>query len=139
MSSITLLGASQMQIDMTGEPVRSVGWYGIPDGLHTLAIYLDNFIGRITIEGTLASNPTECDWFPIKLHEKQTTPYIQFPLDKNNTSGINGGDSGIYSYTFKCNVLYLRAKIWRTYFINPLLPPEQIERLGLVRKIIMSI
>lgn len=128
-----------MQIDMTGEPVRSVGWYGIPDGLHTMAIYLDNFIGRIFVEGTLVSNPSECDWFPIKLHEHQQKPYIQFPLDKNNPSGVNGGDSGIYSYTFKCNILYLRVRIWRSYFINPLIPSEQIEQLGQVNKILLSI
>lgn len=128
-----------MQIDMTGEPVRSVGWYGIPDGLHTIAIYLDNFIGRIFVEGTLASNPSECDWFPIKLHEHQKQPYIQFPLDKNNPSGVNGGDTGIYSYTFKCNILYLRVRIWRSYFINPLIPSEQIEQLGQVNKILLSI
>lgn len=138
MSSAILLGSSQMQIDMVGEPVRATGWYGIPDGLHTIAVYVDNFIGRITIEGSLASNPTDCDWFPIKIHDKQKNSYVQFPIDKNNVTGIDGGDSGVYSYTFKCNALYLRATIWRTYFINPLLPSEQVETLGQVRKILLS-
>ena len=139
MSSVTMLGSSQMQIDMTGDPIRADGWYGYPDGLHTIAIYLRNFIGRIFIEGTLESNPTECDWFPIKLHEHQKEHYIEYPLEPYNETGYDGGDSGIYSYTFKTNVLYLRARVWRTYFISPALDSEQIELLGQVSKIMLSL
>ena len=139
MSSVTLLGSSQMQKDMTGDPIKADGWYGYPDGLHTIAIVLANFIGRIYIEGTLSSNPSDCDWFPIKLHPNQTNYYLEFPIDPNSVNEYNGGDSGVFSYTFKVFCLYLRARVERSYFINLTTQPSEIELLGQVRQILLSL
>jgi len=41
------------------------GYYGYTDGLHTVAYYYTSFIGEITIQGTLAKDPGDNDWFDI--------------------------------------------------------------------------
>jgi hypothetical protein len=43
------------------------GYFGSPDGLHTVMYTYDsNFIGTITMQATLATEPQESDWFDIE-------------------------------------------------------------------------
>ena len=42
-------------------------YYGFTDGLHTEAIYPNNFKGNVEIQATLAETPTSADWFNISL------------------------------------------------------------------------
>jgi hypothetical protein len=39
------------------------GYYGYSDGLHTFSCKVTGFAGLITVQGTLATTPTENDWF----------------------------------------------------------------------------
>lgn len=58
------------------------GYYGSSDGLHTVMYTYDsNFIGTITMQATLASEPLETDWFNIA----DTT----VELDENSTNYDN--------------------------------------------------
>ncbi len=42
------------------------GYYGGSDGIHTVMYTYDsNFVGTITMQATLATAPTEADWFDI--------------------------------------------------------------------------
>lgn len=41
------------------------GYYSDADGLHTVSFSLTSFKGVIQIQGTLATTPTESDWFNI--------------------------------------------------------------------------
>lgn len=50
---------------VVGDPFKGDGYYGRSDGLHTVAYYLTGFLGVIKIQGTLAANPIESDWFDI--------------------------------------------------------------------------
>ncbi len=50
---------------VTGEKFKGDGFYGRADGLHTVAYYLVGFLGTIRIQGTLATDPNDSDWFDI--------------------------------------------------------------------------
>lgn len=53
------------QSTVTGEKFKGDGYYGRADGLHTVAYYLDGFLGVIKMQGTLATDPASSDWFDI--------------------------------------------------------------------------
>ena len=54
---------------LSGDKVKGDGYYGMSDGLHTVLIDLNGFIGTITIQGSLSQAPTESDWFLIELNK----------------------------------------------------------------------
>lgn len=62
LSSTTYDGSTQT---VTGEKFKGDGYYGRADGLHTVAYYLNGFAGIITMQGTLATDPGDSDWFDI--------------------------------------------------------------------------
>lgn len=41
------------------------GYYGYTDGLHTVSYQLTGFSGLIQFQASLASEPTDADWFDI--------------------------------------------------------------------------
>jgi hypothetical protein len=57
-------------------PVKGDGYYGPSDGLHTVTYTFDpTFIGTVTMQATLATDPTEADWFNI---QGTTSTYTRF-------------------------------------------------------------
>jgi hypothetical protein len=133
--SVTLLGSTQGQMNMTGDAVKADGWYSFIDGLHTIAIYVQNFTGRVSVQASLALEPQEQDWFDIQL--TSSTSYVEFPLVPNNPTGQNGGDTGCSAYTFKVNALWLRARMDREY-LGANNDPDTISQLGVVSQILLS-
>jgi hypothetical protein len=95
----TLLPYTGTELNVTGDPVPGDSYYGYTDGIHTVAIYGQNLKGRVRIQGTLATNPTEGDWFNILL---SGLPY----KDYNGFTGVEG-------FTFTANLVYLRATLDR--------------------------
>ena len=65
--SIQLMSDTGTNFNPTSDSVRADSFYGFTDGLHTVAIYMNNFTGRFYIEGTLATTPTADDWFTINI------------------------------------------------------------------------
>lgn len=110
--SYTLLNNVE-SLSYAGQAVRSDVFSGNTQNLHTVSVKLNNFIGRIYIEGTLASEPTEADWFPIYL--TSGTAYRQYPVNSALPTGTNGGDTKNEGFTFRANLLYIRARVDRTY------------------------
>ena len=84
--------------DATGEKIQADGYFGYADGLHTIAIYNTGLTGRINLQGTLASDPTETDWFDINLQANLS--YVDYTTD-----------TGVHGYTFQGNFVYLRIKL----------------------------
>jgi len=72
------------------------GYYGYTDGLHTVTYSLSAFVGVLKFQATLATNPTDSDWF-----------------DVSSTSLGDGTNavSGTYSYNFFGNFVWCRAHI----------------------------
>ena len=50
---------------VTGEKFKGDGYYGRSDGLHTVQYSYQDFSGSITIQATLAIEPTDADWFDV--------------------------------------------------------------------------
>lgn len=148
---VTLLGSPGDPIDqgltpgMVGQPVKADGWYGATDGLHTVAIYVSNFSGRVYVEATLAMNPTEADWFPICLDKEKNTPYIQFPVNPAAPTGateglVQPGDTGVVGRSFKINAVWIRARMDRTYL--DLVAPNPLDSIeagyGRLQKVVLA-
>ena len=96
----TLMPNSGTNPDLVGDAVPGDSYYGYTDGIHTVAIYGQNLSGRIRVQGTLATTPTEDDWFDILL---TGLPY----KDYTNFTGVEG-------FTFTANLVFLRATLDRT-------------------------
>lgn len=125
------------KVDIQGEPIKAAGWYGISSGLHTVAVYVQNFTGRIFIEGTLSDNPYDAIWFNID--PGTGVGYLQFPIIPSAPSSIRGGDNGVQGFTFKANALWIRARVERSYFLpNRDLNETEMVSLGAIRKILVS-
>ena len=90
-------GSTTYTLDHTGwvsAKVKGDGYYSQVDGVHTIAYKVNaTLTGSIKMQGTLASTPTEEDWFDIS----GTT----FTTDQSTT---------ISSANFTGNFVYARAK-----------------------------
>lgn len=132
MYSTLLLDTTSGKINVTGLKQKAAGYNNSIGNSHTVSITLDNFIGRVWIEGSLSADPQEGDWFPIPLG--QGVPYLQYPMDPARPTGQTG-DSGTYPYSFTGNYIWVRARVDRTY-LNP--PPVVPDYVGAVMRIWMN-
>ena len=96
-SSNMLSGVVSGTSAVTGSNTPGDSYYGFTDGLHTVAIYPNNFLGDVAIQATLAETPTNSDWFNITL--------------KNGDKATYNNQSTVDAYTFTGNFLYLRAVV----------------------------
>ena len=68
-TSITVasqIAAADSTAATVSEKVKADGYYGNSDGLHTVAyICSSDFVGTIKMQGSLATTPTEDDFFDI--------------------------------------------------------------------------
>lgn len=103
MSSISyILLTHEEELTYSGDKVRADAFYGNTDGIHTVSVGYTNFTGRFVIEGTLSATPADTDWFAIEL-----TP-TNFYQEYTAATGTDG-------FTFKMNILFIRARVDRDY------------------------
>ena len=109
MYSIVLLSSSTINlqggnppVNITGNKVHGAGYTNTIGNNHTISVNINNFVGRIYIEGSLATDPQDYDWFAIPL-TSNGDPYQQFPLDPANPTGGQQGDTGVSFYSFAGN------------------------------------
>ena len=90
-------GSTTTTIDYTGfvtDKFQGDGYYSQTDGVHTVAYHvLTTLTGAVKMQGSLATTPTELDWFDIA----GTT----FTTDQSTT---------IFSANFTGNFVWVRAK-----------------------------
>lgn len=133
--SIVLLGDTGNNLVVVGDPVRADAFTGDAGGLHTIYIQLSNFTGRLYLEATLATEPTDEDWFTINL--TGGTGYVEYPLIPNAPTGTSG-DTGSDAYSFIGNLTYVRARIDKSYVVPvPTTDPEKAQ-LGSITKILLN-
>jgi hypothetical protein len=101
-TSIVMLSNTQGKLSVVGDKIRADGWYGHTDGLHTVAIYLFNFTGRIWFEASIADDPLEEDWFAIPINNQASQDFPKNPMAPTGTTGDTGtfGMNIIGSYTW---------------------------------------
>lgn len=100
-SSETILSATTHPGDSTpetvvGEKFKGDGFYGRSDGLHTVQINVEGVSGTIKMQGTLAVEPVEADYFDIENVEYN--------------SGTDGS-TGSFMYNFTGNFVWVRAHV----------------------------
>lgn len=97
-----LLRQSENKRHVVGEPFRVRGGF-----IHTVQIVLSNFVGKVSIEATLATNPTEEDWFPVMLGNERN---IEYKLNTTKTVG----------FTVRGNFVWVRARVDRDEWVTKL-------------------
>lgn len=66
---------------VTGSNFRGDGYYGRSDGVHTVQYDYVGLTGTISIQATLATTPTEDDWFDVHTYtaaQETATKYTNF-------------------------------------------------------------
>lgn len=84
-TSVIYPAGSVGAVEYTGNKEKGDGYFGSSDGLHTVAYTVnENFIGEVKLQGTLAVDPTDTDWFDIN----NTTETYGYP-GENSTRYAN--------------------------------------------------
>ena len=55
--SVYMMTNTGTKWNVIGEPVRADAYYVYTDGIHTVQVIFQNFVGGFGIQGTLALNP----------------------------------------------------------------------------------
>ena len=120
LSAQTHPGDSSIQ-SHTGEKYKGDGYYGRSDGLHTVQLDLNGFLGNVEMQGTLAINPTEDDWFSVRLGSGQTIDTTG-KLVSATTTKLEYSDNKTSSdtYNFTGNYVWVRVLItnWTDGTVN---------------------
>ena len=135
-TSITIL-TNQTELSYSSDKVKADGYYGQTDGVHTISASVVNFQGRIHLEGSLASEPTDADWFPIYLTSGNS--FRQYPINPNVPTGSNSlGDTVTEAWTFRANILWLRVRVDRSH-LTPAPAIYDPSLHGTVNKILLNL
>jgi hypothetical protein len=147
-NSLILMNDTSKIYNLTGQPFRADGFYGNTNSFYTIVLYFNNLQARIWIEASLASNPSDSDWFPINLNGE--IPYREYPVIPNaptsliltgGSYGSGSGDTGVEAFNFKANISWIRARLDRTYMgpsPTDFLYEDEIAQLGNIKQIILS-
>lgn len=109
-------------LDHYSEKLKGDGYYGRSDGLHTVQFNLSEFVGKLSIQGTLSVNPTDEDWFFANLGtgsmsvdttgllSEEHLPQIEYLSETTNSK----------LYNFTGNYVWVRAVVsnWSAGSIN---------------------
>ena len=98
---------------LKSEKVKGDAYFGTTDGLHTVMIDLAGFIGTIKIQGSLADDPAETDWFDAQLNDGElnvdTTGKVTEIVVDSITYTL--AETSIKVYNTTGNFVWLRANI----------------------------
>ncbi len=126
--SVQLLSSSAGQVNVTGAQKKADGFFGFADGKATIGWYLNAYIGRIVLQASLATDPTDTDWFPVAF-DGELNPFVEYLSTAPQT--------GLTVFTVTGNFVWVRAVVDRTN-IDPLPPIDLINTLGVVNKVLMN-
>tara|TARA_R110000868_G_C10403553_1_gene721593 strand:- start:119 stop:511 length:393 start_codon:yes stop_codon:yes gene_type:complete len=98
--SVTYPNSTDTTMVYVSEKVKGDGYFGGSDGVHTVMYTATiNFIGTITSQATLASDPVESDWFNIA-----NTSVTYTEIDDRDTKTVD-------YYNFTGNFVWVRGRI----------------------------
>jgi hypothetical protein len=106
------MSATGTDMNKYSETVKGDSYYGFTDGLHTIQVTYNQFVGRLRIQCTLSLTPTDTDWFdivPTTTSGSSWNPagYIQF--NANNPADFSE------AYTFQGNFTFIRIYMDREH------------------------
>jgi hypothetical protein len=115
------LGDSSAQ-SVTGGAFKGDGYYGRSDGFHTVQVSITGFIGTIQMQGTLAVDPTDDDWFTVELGTGTMSVDTTGALTEQNITFVEYSEvtTNTKSYNFTGNYVWVRAKVsnWTDGTVN---------------------
>jgi hypothetical protein len=121
LSQQTHIGDSSLQ-SLISNPFKGDGYYSRSDGLHTIQVSIAGFIGKISIQGTLAVNPVESDWFTVELGTGAMSVDTTGLLTEQNITSVEytSPTTNSKSYNFIGNYVWVRARVfdWTDGTIN---------------------
>ncbi len=96
----------------SSNPIKGDGYFGNSDGLHTVQVKLTNFRGSVAIQGTLATSPSETDWFNVRLDDGSGNTI--------SSINLNTATSTVNCYNFTGNFVWVRANVsnWTVGTVN---------------------
>ena len=107
---------------VTGTKYKGDGYYGRSDGFHTVQIDLTGFIGRVEMQGTLAVDPADDDWFTVELGTGTMSVDTTGALTEQNITFVEYSEvtTNTKSYNFTGNYVWVRAKVsnWTDGTVN---------------------
>jgi len=126
-NSITILsnnthdGDSTVQT-VTGSKYKGDGYYGRSDGFHTVQYNLTGFIGQIRIQGTLAIDPGDDDWFTVELGTGNSSVDTTGLITAQNITSVEytSVTTNTKNYNFTGNYVWVRAYVsnWTDGTVN---------------------
>lgn len=134
-TSLHLLPPLGETINLQGDPLRGAGWYGHTNGLHTVAIRVTNFQGRIIVQASIVTDPTDDDWFSVL---PDAVPYLQYPQRGYVPVLNHPGETSTIGFNITTNAVWLRASVDRDYLIPSLATPQQIMAYGTVDYVLVN-
>jgi len=98
---------------LVGEKVKGDAYFGQTDGLHTIAVDLNGFIGKVVIQGSLEDNPGDNDWFDIQLSDGEFAVDVSGKITSVSVESLvyTTGENSKKSYNATGNFVWLRANI----------------------------
>jgi hypothetical protein len=97
---VTYPNSTDTTMVYVSDKVKGDGYFGGSDGVHTVMYTATiNFIGTITSQATLASDPVESDWFNIA-----NTSVTYTEMDDRDTKTVD-------YYNFTGNFVWVRGRI----------------------------
>lgn len=97
------LGVTREPVSVTGPAYKGAGYYGGNEGIHTIQYSVTNFIGTMEIQASLCLDPSDADWFTVKLYN---FPNRHFDQETDIVSAVD---------TFQGKYTFVRAKITYTF------------------------
>lgn len=95
------------------DKLKGDGYFGNSDGFHSIQLKTSDFIGRVTIEGTLSIEPTSTDWFSVNLDSTRTYVDTTGLVREESVPYVNytTATTTIVGYNFTGNFVWVRSKI----------------------------
>ena len=95
---------STQTLSLTSEKLKGAGYHNINTGIQTFEFNFTNWNGALIVQGTLALDPQDSDWFTLNLVNPLDTSPVVFDSDSTDY------DSTIYA---NCtgNFVWIRSLI----------------------------
>lgn len=97
-----------------GDKFKGDGYYNGSGGFHTIQLQTTNFVGKVEMQATLASEPSSSDWFTVELGSPSNQSVdTSGLLNETNISFVqfSTATTTVKTYNFTGNFIWVRAKV----------------------------
>ena len=110
--SVQIMSSTGSAMNAQSPVIKADSYYGYTDGLHTIQVVYDQYVGRFRVQCTLSLEPVERDWFDVSLSSVSGNGFNELGLIQYN---VNNPANYTEAYTFQGNFTFLRVLMDRSY------------------------